>query len=152
MPPLIGKFLVAITVRLAAIADFDFVAQDGYLPSAVVRRKIDAQEVLIAHANQEPLGYARFEYIWSRVPYLTLVWVVPDHRRGGVGRALLSFLESYLQRLGYAALWSSSTATETEPQEWHLRMGFTPAGRLEGLNANGLTEVFFRKPLTGRHQ
>jgi GNAT superfamily N-acetyltransferase len=138
---------LSLTVRFATPADIDFVSQDCYLPLAAVRRKIDAQEVLIAIADRVPLGYARFEFIWSRVPYLTLIRVVPERRRGGVGKALLQFLESHLQRSGHAALWSSSTDAETEPQEWHLRMGFAPAGRLEGLNADGLAEVFFRKPL-----
>lgn len=137
---------MTISVRLADRCDLDFVSQDGFLSLDTVQRKIDAGEVVLAERTQ-PVGYARFELMWSRLPYLTLIWVLPEQRRQGVGRALLSYLEAMLQQRGFRALLSSSTATEAEPQAWHRHMGFRDCGTLAGLNEGGIGEVFFRKDL-----
>jgi len=34
---------------------------------------------------------------------------------------------------------------EPEPQAWHRHMGFVECGIINGINENGIGEVFFRK-------
>jgi N-acetylglutamate synthase-like GNAT family acetyltransferase len=138
---------VRLTVRLASPTDLAFVHQDGHLPPEVVGHKIEAQAVLIAEHVGQPVGYLRLEYLWSSVPYIALIRVLPDHRRRGVGRALLTDLEDRLRAQGHKALYSSSQADEPEPQAWHRHMGFHECGFIAGLNGNGVGEVFFRKAL-----
>lgn len=135
-------------VRFADQKDLSFVAQDGYIPREVVASKIDAGEVVVAEHDATPVGYLRIEYLWSRLPYITLIRVLPDHRRAGVGRALLGFLERELERAGHTMLLSSSQADEPEPHAWHRHVGFTECGRLERINDGGIDEVFFRKELS----
>jgi GNAT superfamily N-acetyltransferase len=139
-----------VNVRYAALSDKDFVSQDGYLPAETVARKIEAGEVIVAERESAPVGYARVEYLWSKLPYLALIRVVPDSRREGVGRALLQFLEKELHTAGHRVLLSSSQADEAEPQAWHRHMGFVESGRLAGINADGVDELFFRKDLRVR--
>ena len=136
-----------LRVRYANRADADFAGQDGYIATDVLVRKIDAREVMIAESDDIPVGYLRIEYLWSRVPYIALIRVLPGHQRRGSGRALLAFLESELYEAGHSVLLSSSQADEPEPQEWHRHMGFVDCGRLQGINTDGIDEVFFRKPL-----
>ena len=136
-----------VNVRNATPRDLDFVNQDGYVPVHTVARKIEAGEVLVAERDSVPVGYARIEYLWSRMPYIALIRVLPDSRRHGVGRALLAFLEEQLRAAGHSVLLSSSQADEPEPQAWHRHMGFVECGRLEAINADGVDEVFFRKEL-----
>lgn len=133
-------------VRYATPRDLDFVSQDGYLPRSRIRTKIAAREVVVAERDGRSLGYARIEYLWSRLPYLALIRVLPESRRQGVGRALLVFLERELGAAGHEMLLSSSQADEPEPQQWHRHMGFHDCGRLEEINPGGVAEVFFRKP------
>lgn len=132
-------------VRLATLDDLAFVAQDGYLPEAVVRRKVEDGDVWIASLDGEPVGYLRLEWLWSVVPYVALVRVLALHRRKGVGRALLAAAEAEAARRGQPALYSSSQADEPEPQAWHRHMGFEECGLIAGLNEGGVGEVFFRK-------
>jgi len=134
-------------VRLATLADLDFVAQDHYIPTGVVRRKIEQQEVIVAERRGSPVGYARLEYLWSRVPYIALIWVLPEHRRQGAGKAMLSFMEGYLRENGHQQLFSSSQVDEAEPQAWHRHVGFEECGLIGGINDGGVGEVFFRKRL-----
>ena len=136
-----------IVVRAATENDFAFVSQDGYLPDAVVKRKVADGDAFVAFRDGQPVGYLRLEWLWSKLPYIELVWVLDPYRRAGVGRALLTCTEAEVASRGHATLLSSSQTDEPEPQAWHRRMGFEECGVLVGLNEGGVGEVFFRKAL-----
>ena len=144
-----------ILIRFARLADLDFAYQDGYISTEILKRKIDAQlalnsdrieDILIAERNGKRVGYVRLEYLWSIVPYISLIHVLPDFRRQGIGKALLRFLKTFLRDTGHEALYSSSQADEPEPQAWHRYVGFEECGFIAGIN-DGAGEVFFRKSL-----
>ncbi len=138
-----------INARFATIDDFDWCAElDNHIPNeTILRRKIAAEEILLAEANGQRVGYLRLEYLWSMVPYIALIRVRDDHRKRGIGRAMLAYLEAYLRERGYNVLMSSSQLDEPEPQAWHRRVGFEECGIINGLNEGGIGEVFFRKKL-----
>ena len=144
-----------IVVRFARLDDLDFAYQDGYIPDEVLKRKIEAQitlnpdrieDVVIAEWNGKRVGYVRLEYLWSIVPYISLIQVSPEYRRKGIGKALLRFIETFLRDAGHEALYSSSQANEPEPQAWHRYVGFEECGFITGIN-DGIGEVFLRKNL-----
>lgn len=144
-----------IVIRFARLDDLDFAYQDGYIPPEVLKRKIEAQtalnpdrieDVVIAEWNGKRVGYVRLEYLWSIVPYIALIQVLPEYRQQGVGKALLRFIETFLRDAGHEVLYSSSQADEPEPQAWHRHMGFEECGFIAGIN-DGVGEVFFRKRL-----
>ena len=144
-----------IVVRFARVDDLDFAYQDGYIPTKVLKPKIEAQvalnpdrieDVVIAEWNSKRVGYVRLEYLWSIVPYIALIRVSPEYRRQGVGKTLLRFIERFLRDTGHDALYSSSQADEPEPQAWHRHVGFEECGFIVGIN-EGVGEVFFRKSL-----
>ena len=144
-----------IVIRFARRDDLDFAYQDGYISTEMLKRKIEAQlalnpdrieDILIAERNGKRVGYMRLEYLWSIVPYISLIQVLPEYRRQGVGKALLGFLETFLHNAGHEALYSSSQADEPEPQAWHRHMGFEECGFITGIN-DGIGEIFFRKSL-----
>ena len=144
-----------IVIRIARLDDLDFAYQDGYVPAEVLKRKIEThaaldpnciEDIVIAEWNEKRVGYVRLEYLWSIVPYISLIQVLPEHRRQGVGKALLRFIETFLRDAGHEALYSSSQADEPEPQAWHRYMGFEECGFIAGIN-EGAGEIFFRKSL-----
>lgn len=144
-----------IVIRFARLDDLDFAYQDGYISAEVLKRKIEAQtalnpdrveEIVIAEWNGKRVGYVRLEYLWSIVPYIALIQVLPEYRRQGVGQALLRFIETFLREAGHEALYSSSQADEPEPQAWHRHVGFEECGFIAGIN-EGTGEVFFYKNL-----
>ena len=139
--------MMTVSVRYAEIDDLDFVGQDGYVSKEVLRRKIEAQEVLLAEQNGRPVAYLRLEYLWSEVPYIALIRVLEALQRQGIGRALLSHVEEVLRKSGHSRLYSSSQADEAAPQAWHRHVGFAECGIIAGLNSGGVGEVFFRKGL-----
>jgi ribosomal protein S18 acetylase RimI-like enzyme len=136
-----------IEVRKADSSDISFVMLDECISLERLQEKIPHGEVVVATRDGERVGYARVDFWWSSVPYLSMIWVLEEHRGHGVGRALLSHVESDLQFAGYVALYSSSDANEPEPQAWHRHMGFQECGFIAGINAGGVGEIIFRKPL-----
>jgi len=135
-----------IEVRPATLAELAFAGQDGYVATPILQRKIAEQEVFVASLGGELVGYLRLEHLWSQVPYIALVRVMPPFRRRGVGRALLKEVCERARAQGHRALYSSSTANEAEPQAWHRHMGFEECGLIAGIN-DGVGELFFRKAL-----
>jgi GNAT superfamily N-acetyltransferase len=136
-----------LTTRFAIPADLDLVGQDQCPPPAIVRRKIEWREIVVAELDGGLVGYLRLEYLWSPTPYVALIHVLPEHRCQGVGKALLAFAEKFLREQGHPALYSSSQVDEAEPQAWHRHVGFEECGVIAGVNEGGVGEVFFRKRL-----
>ena len=134
-------------VRFANSDDLAFVHQDGHIGAEMAKRKIEWGEVVVAERQGARVGYARLEYLWSRLPYLALIYVLPEQRNGGVGRALLGYLESLARGQGHEVLYSSSQLDESAAQAWHRHMGFVECGLIAGVNRGGVGEVFFRKRL-----
>jgi GNAT superfamily N-acetyltransferase len=66
------------------------------VPPEVIRRKITLGEIAIAEIDATRFGYLRLEYLWSRLPYIGLIWVDEQRRRQGIGRAVLEFIEKGL--------------------------------------------------------
>ncbi len=139
-----------IEIRFANRMDLDgCIALDHATMSAeVIKRKVKQREVMVAEKGGRLVGYLRFEYLWSIVPYVALIWVVEDQRQQGIGRALLHYLENVLRQQGHTALYSSSQANEPAPQAWHRHVGFEECGFIAGINEGGIGEVFFRKDLS----
>ena len=136
-----------LVVRLATLADLDFVAQDGYVDTAVIQRKIKADEIFVAEYDNQLVGYLRLEYLWSLVPYIALIHVLPDQQRKGIGKAILQHISAFLRERGHENLYSSSQVDEAEPQAWHRHMGFEECGLLAGINGDGIGELFFCKSI-----
>ena len=136
-----------VSIRFAAPHDLDFVWSDRHIPAETMQHKIERQEIIVAEWNGDVVGCLQLEYLWSLVPYIALIWVEPEYRRQGMGKALLRYAEAFLQHKGHKVLYSSSEAAEPEPQAWHRHMGFQECGIIAGMNEGGIGEVFFRKQL-----
>ena len=134
-----------IKIRFAEEDDLKFVQQDRYISEDIILRKIRNKEVIVVEKEEKPVGYLRIEYLWSKLPYLALIYVNKPFRQQGIGKSMLNFLTSWLNEQGYNVLYSSSQANEPSPQNWHRHMGFEECGTLEGINEDGSGEIFFRK-------
>ena len=136
-----------ISVRFASPADLDFLQQRSHVPAKILKRKVEWQEIVVAEWEGNLIGSLQFEYLWSLVPYIALIHVLPEYQRQGVGRALLQFVETLLSEQGHRVLYSSSQVDESDPQAWHRHVGFEECGIIAGIN-KGVGELFFRKMLS----
>jgi GNAT superfamily N-acetyltransferase len=136
-----------VSVRIAESADLDFVSKDGYIPKDEVSWKIQRKECFVLSVDDQPVGYLRIEYLWSMLPFISLVIIQAAYRKRGYSRDLLGFVEEFLKEKGHKVLFSSSQADEPLPQAWHRHMGFEECGVINGVNAGGVGELFFKKEL-----
>ena len=135
-----------VKIRFAKESDFDFLNSNVYISEEFLNRKIEWQEFIVAEIDENSVGFLQIEYLWSLIPYIALIKVLPEFRRKGAGKKLLKFTEDYLREKGHQMIYSSSQADEPEPQEWHRHVGFEECGIITGIN-KGIGEVFFRKSL-----
>lgn len=135
-----------IDIRFAVDRDTRFLSPNVYIREEVLRRKIEWQEFIVAEKGGESVGFIELEYLWSLVPYMALIKVLPEHREKGIGKRLLEFTEEFLVSKGHKELYSSSQENEAAPQKWHKHVGFSECGKIEGIN-EGVGEVFFCKSL-----
>jgi L-amino acid N-acyltransferase YncA len=142
---------VSITVRFANQGDFEAcLAFDHSDREDIVKNKIDMYEIIVAERCGEIIGYLKLEYIWSKLPYISLIILKPEHRGKGIGTLMLNYLIEFLQINGYSILLSSSQVNEVEPQMWHRKKGFVECGILNGINDGGIGEVFFQLSLADK--
>ncbi|MEO8663318.1 MAG: GNAT family N-acetyltransferase [Bryobacteraceae bacterium] len=74
----------------------------------------------------------------SPVPFVEGWFVVPDHRRSGLGRALMEAAQSWAKSAGYSEIGSDTEASNTDSIQAHEHLGFQVVDRI----------VCLLKPLT----
>ncbi|RKX50290.1 MAG: N-acetyltransferase [Thermotogae bacterium] len=137
-------------IKFATEADRAFCSDvDAELPEALLKEKLRKNELIIATKDNQPVGYLRLEYLWHKVPFIGLIYVLREYRGQGCGKEILHFLEGYLKLKGHSFLLSSSQADESAPQHWHRSSGFYECGIISALNDGGIGEIFFRKDFNG---
>jgi aminoglycoside 6'-N-acetyltransferase I len=93
--------------------------------------------VALAFMNEEPAGFAevsvRGDHVEgtqsSPVPYLEAWYVRSAHRRRGVGRALIAFVERWAGLEGFSKLASDAELNNSHSIALHSRLGFREVGR-----------------------
>lgn len=139
---------INITIRFAGKADLEAcLAFDHSDRRDIIENKLDMYEIIVAERCGEVIGYLKLEYIWSKLPYISLIIIKQEYRGRGIGTLVLDYLTKFLKANDYHVLLSSSQVNEAEPQQWHRKMGFAECGILNGINEGDIGEVFFRLEL-----
>lgn len=142
-----------VEVRFASAADTDWleemeIGKGDPQGKEMLELHIKMDQVILAVLGGRPIGCLRFGLVWSKLPFISLLFVRPDeYQRQGVGRRILSFLEDSLRARGYHSLMSSAQTDNPESQAWHRKMGFHEIGILYDINTDGTGEVFLLKQL-----
>jgi GNAT superfamily N-acetyltransferase len=104
-------------------------ALDGTLRNALQRDDVCA---FIAFSDNRPAGYVvladstRSLLVDSPCLSIDMLFVHPDFRRQGVGRALLAAVTRYADRQGCDHLASAVPATDRDANRFFARLGFVP--------------------------
>jgi ribosomal protein S18 acetylase RimI-like enzyme len=118
------------------------------MPGAILQPRCRfATEADIPHERIAVM--ARYEVLWTRVPFLSYIYVAEAFRRRGYPRVVLEFLERYLVEQGYTLL-SSSQTNEPAAQAWHVHMGFRENGIIKNIADAGIGELVYRMELKAR--
>jgi ribosomal protein S18 acetylase RimI-like enzyme len=137
------------SVRYATEADIAWLASvDTWPRRADWPLKLAGNHVYVIEAGRERAGHARLDVIWSTVPFLAMIFILPEFRGRGLSRTLLRFVEADLAGRGYVGLLSSAQTNEPSAQRWHTVMGFAANGIIEHIADDNAGELVYRKQLT----
>ena len=121
-------------------------------------RKITASYPFFVAKDErgETVGYAYLSAFNERGAYRVSadlsIYVAQNARRGGIGDALLSAIESAAGDYGIRTLISLVTSENEPSVRFHEKHGFLPEGTLHDVAVKfgrSLGVTFFRKPLVG---
>ena len=120
---------------------------------------------LAAERDGEVLGYAYAEVFKDRAAYdwavETTVYLRPDAKGQGAGRALYEALEDALGRMGILNLYACIASTDTEDEyltnasvRFHERMGFSLCGKFSrcGCKFGRWYDMVWMEKMIGEHR
>ena len=92
------------------------------------------------------IGILCVRYPWLRGPYIELVGVAPPARGGGIGSAILAWIEAQVQ--GQAGnLWACVSESNAAARRFYAGHGFREVVPIDDLVTHGHAEILLRKRL-----
>jgi GNAT superfamily N-acetyltransferase len=85
-------------------------------------------QYFVASRQGESVGCAGLERGPEGVSYLERLAVLPEHRRQGLGAALVGHAASRARSNGSTRLGAAIIAEHTDLKDWYLRLGFVETG------------------------
>ena len=84
---------------------------------------------------------------WLRGPYLQFLGILPPHQGQGAGQLVLAWFEGTARAHGERNIWVAASDFNSAALKFYEHHGFQRAARLDGLLADGETEILLRKRL-----
>lgn len=85
---------LALETDIESIIDFDHVAEAEDARRSHIARAVEAETVWVFVSEEQILGFVILEYTFFGCGFVALLLTHPDHRRLGVGTALMQYAES----------------------------------------------------------
>ena len=118
------------TTRLAREADLPFLcASDQHVARAGLAALVSAGRVLVAEVDGVLTGLLRWGLFWDEVPFMNLLWVVPQWRGRGIGTGLVRAWEESCRTSGQPFVLTSTSSAE-RAQHLYRRLGYVDSGSL----------------------
>jgi GNAT superfamily N-acetyltransferase len=128
---------------LHALATIDPLISGDAWRERLVRLALASAECVVAFSDDAAVGYAVCDHGFYGRGWIQLLLVAAEHRRRGIGDALLAACE---ERCRMPAIFVSTNASNAPMRALLARRGYVESGTVEGLD-DGDPEVFYRKAL-----
>jgi GNAT superfamily N-acetyltransferase len=136
---------VSVSTRAASASDLPFLEEvDRHVSPETLADLVTAGRVMVVEVDGDVVGLLRWGLFWDQVPFMNLLWVLPDRRRQGVGTALVEAWEKAQLAAGHDLVLTSTVSAERS-QHLYRRLGYVDSGAL--LLPDEPAELILRKPL-----
>jgi GNAT superfamily N-acetyltransferase len=125
-----------------AICGVDSRATDRSGRRAEIERAVAARECFVADGDGAIAGYMILNRSFFGFPFVALLIVAEQSRRGGVGTALMRHAESIATG---GKLFTSTNESNVPMQRLCDSLGFVPSGRTENLDDGDPELVYFKR-------
>ncbi len=103
----------------------------GFVLRPALARSITRGEVLVAENSAGLIGFVEYHHRRDEQTTLYHIAVIPDHRRRGIGRALIETLRNEAQALGKETVYLKCPA-DLPAQKFYARLEFNTVGEEPG--------------------
>ena len=110
----------------AADRDFWFTL-DKHLSGAAFDRLVREGTGYVLSVDGAPAGLLRYSLFWGEIPFCDMLYIRPDCRRQGLGRALMARWMADMKARG-CDLALTSTQSDEPAQHFYRALGFTDCG------------------------
>jgi GNAT superfamily N-acetyltransferase len=133
-------------ISMATMSDYAFLSRhDIHVSPAVLTKKINDGQIIIAYQGGVPVGWLRFGFFWDTIPFMHMLVVLMPYRGTGIGTQIINFWEAKMMNNGYKLLMTSTLASENA-QHLYRKLGYRDSGAL--LLPNEPLEIILLKPLS----
>ncbi|MGN6578315.1 MAG: GNAT family N-acetyltransferase [Nocardioides sp.] len=138
---------MTVTVRVASTADLAFLEDvDRHVSPETLTDLVSIGRVMLAEVDGRAAGLLRWGLFWDQIPFMNLLWVLPERRGQGAGTTLVKSWEKSQLAAGHDLVLTSTMSSETS-QHFYRRLGYVDSGAL--LLPHEPAELLLRKPLAG---
>jgi ribosomal protein S18 acetylase RimI-like enzyme len=107
----------------------------------------DAKRCFTILSDGDRAGAVVVRHPWLIGPYLNMLAILPEHQRGGVGRAVMGWLEREARAGGSRNCFLSVSAFNIAAIAFYRKCGYSPTAFLDDLIKDGEDEILMRKRL-----
>ena len=135
-------------IRLASQSDaapiiaFDHVAQQQRARVNFIYRAITSRSCYVAVVEQGVVAYGVLEYSFFEHGFISMLYVHPEHRRRGIGYALLEHIERVCKT---PKLFTSTDKSNKAMQALLAKRNYAPSGTIKNLGDEGPEQIFFKQ-------
>lgn len=113
-------------------------------PKPFFEESLNYHRVLIARDGTKPIAYVLYQILWGNTAFASLMRILPEYQRKGVGTAMAKVLEERLISQGFRTCLASSETVNPDTKQFLPNLGFKRIGEL---NMQHGGEIFYLKPL-----
>ncbi|QNN55016.1 GNAT family N-acetyltransferase [Nocardioides mesophilus] len=134
-----------MTTIVANSADLPFLEEvDTRLSPDTIADLVSIGRMMVVKVDGDAVGFLRWGMFWDQLPFMNLLWVLPDWRGQGVGTTLVEAWEKSQLAAGRDLVLTSTMSNE-KSQHFYRRLGYVDTGAL--LLPGEPAELILRKPL-----
>lgn len=116
---------------IAALCAMDHIAAHDPCRRAFIARAVNEGDCIVCETEDGLVGYAVLAYTFFELGFVSMLYVHADHRRQGVGAALMRDLET---RCTTPKLFTSTNLSNLPMQKLLNRLGYVLAGVVHHLD------------------
>ncbi len=136
---------MSVTTKVASTADLPFLEDvDTHVSPGTLADLVSMGRVMVVEVDEDPVGFLRWGLFWDQIPFMNLLWVLPQWRGQGVGTTLVEAWEKSQLAAGHDQVLNSTMSNESA-QHFYRRRGYVDTGAL--LLPDEPAELILRKPL-----
>ena len=124
------------------ICSFDQISQPEEPRREFVSASVASGLAWVAVVDGAVAGYAVLEYSFYSQGFISMLYIHSDHRRNGLGSALLSHLESICKT---EKLFTSTNESNRPMQGLMCKRGYVPSGVINNLDEGDPELVYFKR-------